>query len=229
MDEARTIRFYVAPVLFVMSLIWGAWFDPAKQPVILDHLQVDKLPNLIGLAAGGGFVVFAFGYIIGTLTYAILRLVFWLKAWCWGGSRYHEAGLLSDLGNIWPRTGHPGPIDPQQELSAVVVFDFGIIRAKYEGVHQWLARRWNAFSIGVTSVVGLLLSFAIGNWVFSISFRWEWWAPVGLLLAVFFYVACCAWWDGCQMGRFMAQMPDALLSPNAPTIDTKSANARRGG
>jgi hypothetical protein len=73
MDEARTIRFYVAPVLFLMSLIWGAWFDPTKQHVILDHLQVDKLPNLIGLAAGGGFVVFAFGYVIGTLTCAFLR------------------------------------------------------------------------------------------------------------------------------------------------------------
>jgi hypothetical protein len=100
MDEARTIRFYVAPVLFLMSLIWGAWFDPTKQHVILDHLQVDKLPNLIGLAAGGGFVVFAFGYVIGTLTYAFLRLFFHFKAWCCGGSRYHEAGLLSHLGNI---------------------------------------------------------------------------------------------------------------------------------
>ena len=123
MDEARTIRFYVAPVLFLMSLIWGAWFDPTTQHVILDHLQVDKLPNLIGLAAGGGFVVFAFGYIIGTLTYAVLRLFFRIKAWCCGRSRYHEAGLLSHLGNVWPRTGHPGAIDPQQELSAVIVFD----------------------------------------------------------------------------------------------------------
>lgn len=33
-----------------MSLIWGAWFDPTKQHLILEHLQVDKLPNLIGLA-----------------------------------------------------------------------------------------------------------------------------------------------------------------------------------
>ena len=213
MDEARTIRFYVAPVLLLMSLIWGAWFDPTKQHVILDHLQVDKLPNLIGLAAGGGFVVFAFGYIIGTLTYAFLRLFFHFKAWCCGGSRYHEAGLLSHLGNVWPRTGHPGAIDHQQELSAVIVFDFGIIRGKYEGVHQWLVRRWNAFSIGTTGVAGLLLSFVIGHWMFSISFRWEWWVPVGILLVARFYVSCCAWHDGRRMVAFMAQMPDALLKP----------------
>ena len=68
-----------------MSLGWGAWFDPdhTKQRVILDHLQVDNLSKLIGLAAGGGYVVFAFGYIIGTLTYAILRLGFWLS---WGAA-----------------------------------------------------------------------------------------------------------------------------------------------
>jgi len=109
----------------------------------------------------------------------------------------------------------PIRIDNQQELSAVVVFDFGIIRGKYEGVHQWLARRWNAFSIGMTSAVGLLLSFAIGPWVFSISLERKWWAPVGFLVLVCVYVACCAWRDGRRMVYFMAQMPNALLTPNA--------------
>jgi hypothetical protein len=47
------------------------------------------------------------------------------------------------------------------------------------------------------------------------TLRWEWWAPVGLLLATCFYVACCAWRDGRRMAAFMAQMPDALLSQNA--------------
>jgi hypothetical protein len=223
MDEARTIRFYVAPVLFLMSLIWGAWFDPIKQHEIIEHLErVDDLSKLIGLAAGGGFVVFAFGYIIGTLTYAILRFSFWCKACCFGGSQYHEAGVLrsdpSDLDSIWSRTGHPVATDPQakdhqqklQELSAVVVFDFGIIRGKYEGIHQWLVRRWNAFNIGATSVAGLLLSFAVGRYMFCISFSWKWYAPVGIFIAACVYVACCAWWDGRRMVRFMAQMPDVV-------------------
>jgi hypothetical protein len=211
MDEARTIRFYVAPVLFLMSLIWGAWFDPAmKQHVILDHLQVDNLSKLIGLAAGGGFVVFAFGYIIGTLTYAILRLLFWLKGLCRRSSRYHEAGFSSEsLKNIWLRTGHPSPTDTQQEvqeLSAVVVFDFGIIRGKYKGVHQWLVRRWNAFNIGMTSAVGLVLSFIIGRCVLCISLQWQWWGPVGFLAVVCVCVACCAWRDGRRMVCFLAAL-----------------------
>lgn len=207
MDEAQTIRFYVAPVLFLMSLVWGAWFDPTKQQVILSHLEVDKLPSLIGLAAGGGFVVFAFGYVIGTFTYAFLRIRFCLRAWCCGGSRYHEAGLsLRGLARIWRRTGHPGKIDPEQELSAVVMFDFVVLQKSYEGVHLWLVRRWNAFSIGATSVVGLLLSFVIGNQVLSISFEWRWWAPVGLFLATCVFVARSAWYDGRRMLKFMAEI-----------------------
>ena len=218
MDEARTIRFYVAPVLFLMSLIWGAWFDPTTKQHIAEHLkQVDDLSKLIGFVAGGGFIAFAFGYIIGTLTYAVLRLFFCLKACC-GGSRYHEAGFShSALENIWLRTGHPGAKDLkqelEQELSAVVVFDFGIIREKYIGVHEWLVRRWNAFNIGATSITGLLLSFAIGHWMLCISFSRAWLVPVGIFLIPCFCVACFAWHDGRRMVAFMAQMPAELLRP----------------
>jgi hypothetical protein len=41
MDEARTIRFYVAPVLFPDI----AWFNLTIQPVILSHLEIDKLSS----------------------------------------------------------------------------------------------------------------------------------------------------------------------------------------
>lgn len=207
MDEARTIRFYVAPVLFLMSLAWGAWFDPTKQPMIVSHLEIDKLPSLIGLAAGGGFVVFAFGYVIGTFTYALLRIWSCLRSRFIGGSRYHEAGLSPrELTEIWKTTAHRGTVDPQQELSAVVVFDFEVLKKSHEGVHLWLVRRWNAFSIGATSVVGLLLSFIIGNQALSISFGWRWYVPVGLFIVVCFFVARWAWYDGRRMLKFMTEI-----------------------
>jgi hypothetical protein len=226
MDEARRIRFYVAPVLFLMSLVWGAWFDPSDKEVILNHLDVENLPKLIGLAAGGGFVVFAFGYIIGTLTYAFLRAVVDLKARLCGGSWYHEAGFSSSqLRNIWRRTGHPPATgdkveereqkEREQELSAVILFDFGLIREKHEGVHEWLVRRYTAFIIGSTSVTGLCLSFIIGPWLFSIPMKWQWWFPVFILIVACFYVACWAWKDGRRMGAFMAEMPDTYWKKSA--------------
>jgi len=41
----------------------------------------DRRQRRRGLAAGGGFVVFAFGYIIGTLTYAVLRGLSVPRSW----------------------------------------------------------------------------------------------------------------------------------------------------
>jgi hypothetical protein len=194
-----------------MSLVWGAWFDTNQRQIIIEHLKVDQLSSLIGLAAGGGFVVFAFGYIIGTFTYAILSVFFYLKALSCGGSQYHEAAFsCSDLKTIWQRTGHLGKVDRKQELSAVAVFDFGRIREKHEGVHQWLMRRYTAFIIGSTSVTGLFFSFVIGNRVLEIPWKPEWYVPVLFLIAACAYVAWCAWKDGRRMGAFLAQMPDTF-------------------
>jgi hypothetical protein len=207
MDEARTIRFYVAPVLFLMSLVWGAWFDPTAKPILLDLSRLSNLPSLIGLAAGGGFLVFSFGYVIGTFTYALLRLGFFLNAKCCrDGSMYHEAGLrLSELQTIWWQVGHSGKADPRQELSAIVMFDFVNVHNSYKEVHLWLVRRWSAFSIAATSVVGLFLSFLIGNRVLGFTLCWGWLAPVVGLMAACSYVACCAWRDGRKMLVFISQ------------------------
>lgn len=217
MDEARTIRFYLPAVLFLLSLIWGAWVNYRIQcQEIIEHLKVDNLSSLVGLVAGGGFVVFAFGYIIGTLTYAILRAVFFVFRP--RGFRYHEAAFSPEaLQGIRLTMRYPDPIQAGQEISAVVVFDHGLIRERHKGVHEWLMRRWSAFAIAVNSVTGLALSLVVGHWVFDSSWSCEWLLPVGSLMAVCFYVACCAWADGRRMGAFLAQMPDAYWNKSVDT------------
>jgi hypothetical protein len=80
MDEDRRVRFFVAPLLLIASLLWGAWLDQNKHPLIIYFiLHTDNLSKLIGLAAAGGFVVFTFGYVIGTITYFLLGIYFWLR------------------------------------------------------------------------------------------------------------------------------------------------------
>ena len=57
MDEVRRIRLLIAPALFVASILWGAWWDPDStfsKHVFRDH----DWSKVIGLIAGGGFVVF---------------------------------------------------------------------------------------------------------------------------------------------------------------------------
>jgi hypothetical protein len=52
------------------SLIWGALLDNDYQLKIISFTKnTHDLPNLIGLAAAGGLLVFTSGYMIGTITY----------------------------------------------------------------------------------------------------------------------------------------------------------------
>jgi hypothetical protein len=81
MDEERRIRFLVSPALFVASLLIGALSDPTGEgrhfiAGILTDGEWSK--SLVGLVAGGGVVVFAGGYVFGTITVFFLRLPFLL-------------------------------------------------------------------------------------------------------------------------------------------------------
>jgi hypothetical protein len=155
--------FLVAPVLLIASLLWGALLDQNYRQCIFDVLgNINDLSKLIGVAAAGGFAVFAFGYVVGTITYFILVVLFRLRAMLSPGkSRFYEASLSNDaLENVWV-TLHCGTADDphemdkrKQELFAVAAFDHGLLRENYRGVHLWLVRRWSAFNIGATSTVG---------------------------------------------------------------------------
>jgi hypothetical protein len=143
MDEDRRVRFFVAPVLLIASLLWGALLDQNCRQHIFDVLKrMNGLSALIGFAAAGGFAVFAFGYVIGTFTYFTLGMYFRLRAWLSPAkSRFHEVSLSDDsLERVWVTLNCSGAYAQEmdkrkQELSAVVAFDHGLIRENYRGVH----------------------------------------------------------------------------------------------
>jgi hypothetical protein len=212
MDEDRRVRFYVAPILAVASLLWGASLDACYRHTMLGYVSnINDLSKLLGFAAAGGFVVFALGYAIGTITYFILGTTFRLRSKiCPHKSRYHEVSLSDrTLEILWKELALPQPPDKrEQELSAAVTFDHGFIRKNYEGAHLWLVRRWSAFSIGATSSFGLLLSLGFGhcNPLFHVPFRLWWDGPVSLLTIMLGFVAIWAWRDTMRLLTFLIEM-----------------------
>jgi hypothetical protein len=197
MDESRRIRFLVAPTLFVASLLWGAWSEG-----FLEHVPDSDL-KLVTLIAAGGLVVFAGGYVIGTCTHFVLRLISPLF-----GIPFHEVALSYDaFGQVWKKLDAHGEPDRSKELFAGVAFDHGILRNTYEGVHLWLIRRWNAFNIAATSLFGLVFSFPVGYFVIRIPVEAVWYVPVGIFLVILAFMMFWSWRDTMNMANFMAALP----------------------
>lgn len=218
MDEERRIRFLVAPALFVASLLIGALLDPAETAFTLvePHLKgSDWTKPLIELVAGGGVVVFAGGYVFGTIAVFILRLISWFNLSFGGKCRFHEVALPCDsFKQVWTRLGAPGEPDRSQELSAGAVFDFDVLRKDHEGVHRWLFRRWNGFNIATNSICALISSLVIGPLI-KIPLNRAWCLSVLIFAAMLGVVGFLAWLDTMRMLRFMASLEENKPWPKA--------------
>jgi hypothetical protein len=213
MDEDRKIRFLVAPILFVASLLLGAWADRDWWLFILDKAYYSNLSAVIGLIASGGVVAFSAGYVISTVNLVFLRLLFRIlhSVGCCR-SRFHEVAMSERaLKRVWQRLGArstaPQHERRSKELYAGAAFDFGVIKKDYEGVHQWSLRRWTAFNIATSSLCGLVLSFPFGHFVLHISYGPKWSLPVAVFAAILFFVAICAWHETMNMFDFIIWLP----------------------
>jgi hypothetical protein len=207
MDEDRKVRFSVAPILFAASLLVGALLDQQERHVLDQFLNELDLSKSIGLIAGGGALVFAAGYAIGTCTQFLMRLIFQFRPRSWGKSRFHEVALSDDsFGLIWERIGAPPKPDRSQELFAGAVFDHGVLRKDWEGVHRWLFRRWNGFNTATNSISALILSLLIGWWIIGIPWSLTWGLSVLISVFILGTVAFWSWHDTMNMVGFMASL-----------------------
>jgi len=208
MDEDRKIRFLVSPLLFFASLSWGLLRDGTRTLSDLlpgVGLKLEKLPDLVALLAGGGIAVFTLGYVIGTTTYVILRVAFMIAARFGRGFGSHEIALSDEsLGLIWQKVGAPGEPNRSAMFFAGSTFDHDVLRKEHEGVHRWIVRRWNAFSVAATSATALALSLVVGVGL-RIRMTCGWWIPVALTCVVLCVAAVIAWRDTMGTLNFQAR------------------------
>jgi hypothetical protein len=208
MDEDRRIRFLVAPVLFLACLAWGAWLDP-ERPEIFSVWPKDA-SALLGLLAGGGVVVFAGGYILGTWNQFVLTIVFRVRHYFgWTRSQFHEVSMSDDaLSRAVARLNPSVPRDLRiDELYIGAAFDFDIIKTQRPGIHDWMFRRWNAFNIGTSSIWGIYLALPFGICL-GIHLTHVWVASTMVFVIIVACVARWAWLDTMNMLEFVISLPD---------------------
>jgi len=207
MDEDRRIRFFVAPFMFLASLAWGIARDPTigLTSLLGVELKLNELPSLIAAIASGGLALFPLGFAIGTITYVVLRLISEAACFFGWGSRSHEVHFSApSLAAVWRTIEMPGNPDRWEAFFAGIVFDYDVLAKNHEPIHRWLFRRWNAFSISVTSTTALILSLGFG-WFLGIGWRNDWHWPVVCLCVVLVASAILSWRDTMGMAQFMAR------------------------
>lgn len=209
MDEDRRIRFLIAPMLFFASVAWAVICDPNStfsELIPGASISMDTWSQALAVLAAGGIATVAIGVVIGTISHVALRAGFWVKAKIRGGSTTHEISLdTTTLGLMWTKLEESGTPNARDELFIGITFDHDILLKNHAGVHQWLVRRWNAFSIAVTSITGLVLSFVVVSCLLNVSLSARWWAVVSIAFLSFFVVAVLAWRDMMGMLSFQAR------------------------
>ena len=209
MDEDRRIRFLVAPILFIASILWAIVLDKCHS--LSDLLSgvktyASSLSNVATVIIGTSIAIFALGFLIGTINYVVLRTIAYIFYRCGKGSGCHESILPSQtIDRIWKLLQPNGGCKNNQQLFAAVTFDHYILKKNREGIHEWLRRRWSAVSIGTSSATGLLLSLLIGH-LLGIRLLLGWWMPILILSFLCLVSALFAWRDTMRMTSFQVSL-----------------------
>jgi hypothetical protein len=231
MDEVRKIRFLVPAILFLASLLIGALSDHESHEFVVDVLKSSDGFKLLGLIAGGGALVLAAGYVVGTFSWFSLRLIFCLRPSHWGKSGFHEVAFSEDsFVHVWEKvTASPDSAatpDRSQELSVGATFDFGVLRERRPGIHEWLLRRWNGFNTAANSLWALFLSFPFGCFVIGLPWNWMWFWYVFVFAEVLVFVIYWSWNDTMKMVSFMASLENTPRLMDIKEVVSKSGPAQ---
>lgn len=161
MDKERQIRFLYPPLIFLSSIVIGIWQDYPN--AIWDSISTlftnNNITSIVIALLGAGSLILVLGYIIGTITILLLRLFFRKNGWNYefklSDQTYFNIGklILKDKSDT---------VHKKERMYAAVVFDHSYINDR---IHQWIARRWNAFLIAAFSVVGLIASVISGYFI----------------------------------------------------------------
>jgi hypothetical protein len=193
MDQNREIRFLIPPFFLFASLLWGAYLDPCIDLAAL--LKPDSV-DILGVIAAGSVLVIPLGFLIGSISVTILRIIFL----SWKHQSY-EADLSEDcLERIWSKLNTDQARDRKLTLYAAATFDHELLST---GIHEWLMRRWNSFNVSVHSCIALLLSHGMGC-LFSINQDCRWWLTTLVLGSILLYTGVMAWRETMGMADFQS-------------------------
>lgn len=204
MDKEREIRFLYPPSIVAAFEIWG-WLGDPQGWTSLEHILLwfqrfggEMVGIILGLFIGGSSILIL-GFILGTISYASLRILFLVN-----DHGTHEMPVdKAARAEIWKATGlNRDASEWRDYLMATAWLDFS---KNSEGVHEWSVRRWNAFNVSLNIAFGLALTLLLFLLIGCGRETSPYWCPIGLAgILIFGFNAHMAWHDCMHMFRFSA-------------------------
>jgi hypothetical protein len=193
MDQDRAIRFAIPPFFLFASLLWGAHLAGCNLSSIF---KPEIAKETLGLLAAAAVAVVPVGFLIGTITVCLLRLIVLIT-----GIPTYEAKLSDDtLKRIWRQLRSDQAQDKKLTLYVATTFDHELLA---DGIHTWLMRRWHSFNVSVNSIVALILAHFFAP-VLSIPQSWRWSVSTAILAAILLFQALFAWHETMNMIEFQS-------------------------
>jgi hypothetical protein len=162
------------------SLLLGVYFDKCLTlDSILDPLNLAETKDLILVVIGGGVLILVTGYIIGTITITLLRLIFIFNK---GTYEINLKQDFDDIGEIILKDASE-KIKNKEKLYALVTYDHEFLP---DNIHKWIQRRWTAFHTSANAATSLLLSIIVGQCIGIQILTW-WIVVLGILTIIYIY------------------------------------------
>jgi hypothetical protein len=205
----------------------------APMAVFISFFSQKSLTDLAGALIAASIGSIALGFFVGTLSTVFLRALFlFLRCLLWllcripiirdwkllllalrrlQGTDYEV--VVSD--ESFHRMRERFPIRDSKTFAAdafvswkfyvAVSFDHGILFERSRGIHDWLARRWNAFNISIHSIFAVLFPPVVA-WIFEIPTDWDKWKIWVYLISLTLLVnGAVAWRQTMKMLEFQAR------------------------
>jgi hypothetical protein len=172
--------------------VWGASLSPEHHffSSQIKLLGQNTVSGIVGILVGGGVALFALGFLITSVTVAILPVIF--------GQNYEGDVANDSLTAIRESIGldeEPPDEDKQYPNRFLTVVFYEHVSLERGGLKlfDWLNRRWNIFIVSFNCFVALLFSLYLGL-IFQLGQRyWNWnlffsWYLPALLLALILFI-----------------------------------------
>jgi MFS family permease len=218
MDKDRQIRFLYPPLIFLSSITLGVWLDYPNElsGKISDLFSNQNTTSIVVALLGVGSLILVLGYLIGTITILLLRLLF-------AKNEFNYEFKLSDqtykkIGKLILKNQNDH-VEKKERMYAAVVFDHSYIS---KNTHRWIVRRWNAFLIASFSVVGLICSVLFGWLVLEISPTWGWLLTVIVFITCFILQGSLSWIETMRMVAFLTKVKKNDEDRNSHSADDDS-------